>query len=223
MGREVREPRVRRRRCPHARVPVREGVDNVREAAQELNVEYPIALDPDYEVWTAFGNHYWPAAYFADAEGRIRHHQFGEGGYDECERSSSGCYAKRELTELARTSSPYPATASRLRPIGRTFGLPRRISATSKVTTSHRPAASRSTSRAYSVPEELKPNSWAISGEWTVGGRGSVLNRASGSDRVPLPRPRRPSRPCARARGRACRFLVQLDGDPPGVSPMGWT
>ena len=66
--------------------PFEREIDNVREAAQELNVEYPIALDPDYEVWTTFGNRYWPAAYFADAEGRIRHHQFGEGGYDECER-----------------------------------------------------------------------------------------------------------------------------------------
>ena len=51
-----------------------------------MNVAYPIALDSDYEVWRAFSNHYWPAIYIADAEGRIRHHQFGEGGYDDCER-----------------------------------------------------------------------------------------------------------------------------------------
>ena len=52
-----------------------------------MNVEYPIALDSDYGVWRAFSNRYWPAVYIADAEGRIRHHQFGEGGYDECERA----------------------------------------------------------------------------------------------------------------------------------------
>ena len=51
-----------------------------------LNVEFPIALDPQYAVWEAFANRYWPAVYIADTEGRIRHHQFGEGGYDECER-----------------------------------------------------------------------------------------------------------------------------------------
>ena len=51
-----------------------------------MRVEYPIALDPDYAVWRAFDNNYWPAVYIADAEGRIRHHQFGEGGYEECER-----------------------------------------------------------------------------------------------------------------------------------------
>ena len=66
--------------------PFEKDPDNVREAASELGVEYPIALDPDYAVWTAFANRYWPAAYFADAEGRIRHHQFGEGEYEMCER-----------------------------------------------------------------------------------------------------------------------------------------
>ena len=66
--------------------PFERDADNVREAATEMRVEYPIALDPDYAVWTAFSNRYWPAAYFADAEGRIRHHQFGEGEYEMCER-----------------------------------------------------------------------------------------------------------------------------------------
>ena len=66
--------------------PFERDVDNVRWAAQEMDVEYPIALDRDYAVWRAFDNHYWPAVYIADAEGRIRHHHFGEGGYDECER-----------------------------------------------------------------------------------------------------------------------------------------
>ena len=51
-----------------------------------MAVEYPVALDPDYEVWRAFDNRYWPAVYIADVEGRIRHHQFGEGGYEESER-----------------------------------------------------------------------------------------------------------------------------------------
>jgi thiol-disulfide isomerase/thioredoxin len=61
-------------------------IDNVRRGAKDMNVWYPIALDSDYEVWRAFSNRYWPAVYLADAEGRIRHHQFGEGGYDDCER-----------------------------------------------------------------------------------------------------------------------------------------
>src|SRR5262249_22981673 len=66
--------------------PFERNVDNVRAASAEMNVRYPIAIDSDYEVWRAFNNHYWPAIYLADAEGRIRHHQFREGGYDDCER-----------------------------------------------------------------------------------------------------------------------------------------
>ncbi len=55
--------------------------DNVRQAAQDLGITYPVALDSDYAVWRAFANHYWPALYFVDAGGHIRHHHFGEGEY----------------------------------------------------------------------------------------------------------------------------------------------
>src|SRR6188768_2752165 len=55
--------------------------DNVCWAVQDMRVGYPVAIDSDYAIWRAFGNHYWPALYFADAQGRIRHHHFGEGEY----------------------------------------------------------------------------------------------------------------------------------------------
>ena len=59
--------------------------DNVRRAVQDMRIDYPVATDNDYAVWRAFGNHYWPALYFADAQGRIRHHHFGEGEYGQSE------------------------------------------------------------------------------------------------------------------------------------------
>jgi hypothetical protein len=64
---------------------VEHDLDNVRRAAKDLHVDYPIATDNDYAVWTAFDNHYWPALYFVDAQGNIRHHQFGEGQYEQSE------------------------------------------------------------------------------------------------------------------------------------------
>ena len=70
--------------------PFEHDVENVRWAAKDMTVEYPVAIDSDYAIWRAFGNRYWPAVYIADAEGRIRHHQFGEGGYEECERVIQG-------------------------------------------------------------------------------------------------------------------------------------
>lgn len=65
--------------------PFESNVDNVRRAAKEMRVDYPIAIDSDYAIWRAFNNHYWPALYFVDAQGRIRHHEFGEGRYDQSE------------------------------------------------------------------------------------------------------------------------------------------
>ena len=56
-----------------------------RRAIEEMDVRYPVVVDNDYAIWRAFDNHYWPALYFVDAEGRIRHHHFGEGGYEESE------------------------------------------------------------------------------------------------------------------------------------------
>jgi thiol-disulfide isomerase/thioredoxin len=74
-------------------------LDNVRRAAKQLRVDYPIAVDNDYAIWNAFDNHYWPALYFIDAQGHIRHHQFGEGDYDRLEQ-----VIQQLLTEAGQTN-----------------------------------------------------------------------------------------------------------------------
>jgi thiol-disulfide isomerase/thioredoxin len=61
-------------------------IDLVRRAMQERAIDYPVAVDNDYEVWSAFANHYWPALYFVDADGVIRDQHFGEGRYEKSER-----------------------------------------------------------------------------------------------------------------------------------------
>src|SRR4051812_40503220 len=61
---------------------VERDIARVRRAMTEMRVEFPVAVDSDYGIWDAFANRYWPAMYFADADGRIRHHRFGEGEYD---------------------------------------------------------------------------------------------------------------------------------------------
>ena len=58
-----------------------QGLELVRRATKERGIDYPVALDNDYEVWSAFDNHYWPALYFVDADGIIRNQHFGEGRY----------------------------------------------------------------------------------------------------------------------------------------------
>jgi hypothetical protein len=61
------------------------GAADVGRPARETRITYPVATDNNYGVWVAFGNHYWPALYFADVQGRIRHHHFGEGEYGRSE------------------------------------------------------------------------------------------------------------------------------------------
>ena len=81
-------------------------LENVRRAARDQHVDYPIAIDSDYTIWEAFDNQYWPALYFIDARGRIRHHQFGEGDYDKLE-----AVIQRLLVEAGRSSVSLPPSA----------------------------------------------------------------------------------------------------------------
>ena len=192
-------------------------VDNVRQAANDMNVWYPIALDPDYAVWRAFSNRYWPAIYIADAQGRIRHHQFGEGGYDECERgiqqllreagvdgitddlvspTLDGFEAQADWTNL-RSPETYLGYAQ-----GQNFAS--------------RGGAEIGVPSAYAAPEMLMLNQWALAGDWTIESGASVLNAADG--RIAF---RFHARDAHLVMGppasdEAVPFRVLVDGKPPG-------
>ena len=146
-----------------------------------MGVAYPIALDPEYAVWSAFANRYWPAVYIADAEGRIRHHQFGEGGYEECER-----VIQRLLGDAGRAGVPddlvvapgdgleAQADWERLRTpetyLG--YGLAPGFASSGD--------AELNEPRTDVAPDRLALNEWSLAGDWTVERRASVLNRAGG-------------------------------------------
>src|SRR5437016_5211801 len=76
-------------------------VDNVRREAKDMRVDYPIAIDSDHAIWRAFNNEYWPALYFVDAQGRIRHHQFGEGEYEQSEMIIQQLLAEAGLAAIS--------------------------------------------------------------------------------------------------------------------------
>ena len=161
--------------------PFEHDVENVRWAAEAMRVEYPIALDSDYGVWRAFDNRYWPAVYIADAEGRIRHHHFGEGDYDECEMDIQMLLreAGREDIgdDLVSGAARGLRGASRLDDLGspetylgyeqgQNFASPRRRRV--------RRASQLRRARVVAL------NTWALAGNWTIEGRASVLNEAGG-------------------------------------------
>jgi thiol-disulfide isomerase/thioredoxin len=196
--------------------PFEQDIDNVRQAAKDMRIEYSIAVDSDYGVWRAFSNHYWPAVYIADAQGRIRHHQFGEGRYEECERviqrllreagvegvgdalvsvAADGFEAQADWTNLAspETYLGYEQTQNFASPGGVAFDE----------------------SRTYVAPDSLRLNQWALSGDWTIENGASVLNRADGGIAFRF-RARDLHLVLRRERGTPVPFRVLIDGKPPG-------
>jgi hypothetical protein len=181
--------------------PFEHDIANVREAAKEMRVEYPIALDSDYAVWRAFGNHYWPAVYIADAEGRIRHHHFGEGGYEECERVIQRLLSVEEsLVSVADEGFEAQADWANLESPETYLG------------------SEQAQNMVSGDGADLRLNEWALSGDWTVESRASVLNGADG--RIAF-------RFHARdvnlvmgppTRGTDVPFRVLVDGEPPGAA-----
>jgi thiol-disulfide isomerase/thioredoxin len=156
-------------------------VDNVRRAAKEMRVEYPIAIDSDYAVWRAFNNQYWPALYFADAQGRIRHHVFGEGEYEQSERvlqqlliESGGRDLGNDLAVVDAQGAEAPADWSNLGSAENYVGYQR----TERFASAGGPVLERP--HLYSVPARLSLNQWALAGEWTTRQEAIVLNQPGG-------------------------------------------
>ncbi len=191
--------------------PFEQDVDNVREAVQEMAVEYPVALDSDYGVWRAFDNRYWPAAYVADAQGRIRHHRFGEGGYEELERVIQGLLGlDGDLVSVSPDGFEAQADWANL-------GSPETYLGYEQAQNFASPAgASPGEAHSYVAPDRLKLNHWALAGDWTLGKGASVLNQADGgiSFRFHARDVHLVMGPPER--GTSVPFRVLLDGEAPG-------
>jgi cytochrome c biogenesis protein CcdA/thiol-disulfide isomerase/thioredoxin len=192
---------------------------NVRRATKDLGVGFPVAVDSNYAIWRAFDNQYWPALYFVDAQGRIRHHQFGEGKYAQSEQVIQQLLAEAGRPVVADASRALVApdgqgtqAAADAQPAlsGETYlGYERANSFASPG------GIASDRARVYQAPASLRTNQWALSGEWTVGSERAVLARANG--RIAYRFHARdlhlvlgPS-----ADGKPVRFRVWVDGKPP--------
>jgi len=185
-------------------------IDRVREAVRERGIDYPVALDNDYAVWSAFDNHYWPALYFVDREGVIRDHHFGEGRYEQSERRIQGLLGlERELVPVQGLGIEAEADWDHLQTPETYLGYERgeRFASDDGVAPDQ--------ARAYQVPERLRPNHWALAGEWTIGPENVVLAGAGGSIAF-----RFQARDAHLVLSSATRepnpFRVLLDGEAPG-------
>ena len=100
--------------------PFEHDIDNVRRAVKEMRVDYPVAIDNDYAIWRAFDNHYWPALYFVDAQGRIRHHHFGEGEYEQSETRHSAAAGRGRRSDVDHELVSVEAAGAEAPPTGTT-------------------------------------------------------------------------------------------------------
>jgi thiol-disulfide isomerase/thioredoxin len=156
-------------------------IENVRRAAAEMRIEYAIAVDSDYAIWRAFGNEYWPALYFVDADGRIRHHRLGEGDYEYSEiviqlllRAAGAERVSRDLVAVDGRGVEAPADWDGLRSGETYLGYARATNFASLG------GASRDRPQEYALPDSLRLNRWAIAGDWTIRRQAAVLNAAPG-------------------------------------------
>jgi thiol-disulfide isomerase/thioredoxin len=193
-------------------------LDNVRREVHALMVDYPVTMDNDYAIWSAFNNHYWPALYLIDAQGQIRYHQFGEGNYEQSEmmiqqlltEAGSSGFSQQYVTvdasgievaaDWGNLRSPenyvgYDRTQNFASPGGEVLGEP----------------------RAYAAPERLFLNNWALSGDWTMEHpfvwlnqpNGRIVYRFHARDLHLVMGPATP--------GTDVRFRVLIDGQAPGT------
>ena len=183
--------------------PFERDIDNVRLAVKDMNVEYPVPLDSDYAIWHAFANRYWPAVYIADAEGRIRHHQFGEGGYEECERVVQSLLREAGRGDVADDLVSVAGD-----------GLEAQADWTNLETPETYLGYEQALNFVDGPFDRLRLNQWALSGDWTTEAGASVLNGPDG--RIGVRFHARDVHLVLRSRAGRVPFQVLLDGEPPG-------
>ena len=194
-------------------------LDNVRRAARDMRVDYPIAIDNDYTIWRAFNNSYWPALYFVDAQGHIRHHQFGEGAYEESEmilqqllEEAGNGGIGHDLVSVDARGAEAAADWGSLRSPENYLGYERTENFASPG------GAVLDERRLYTAPAKLRLNHWALSGDWTLEQQATVLNEANGRIAYHFHARDLHLVMGPAARGTSVRFRVLIDGQPPGAA-----
>ena len=156
-------------------------LDNVRWAVQARKIDYPVAVDSDYEVWQAFANHYWPALYFVDAEGRIRHHRFGEGDYERSEMVIRDLLVEAGVDDLPEGLAAIDPNGDEVQADWEDLGSPESYLGYDQAN-GFDAGGSVTFDKAhnYTAPSRLRLNRWGLTGNWTVRSDASALTAPNG-------------------------------------------
>jgi len=197
--------------------PFEKDLSNVQKAVRDLGITYPVALDNNYLIWTAFGNEYWPAHYFIDVNGKVRYHHFGEGEYDQSEQwirellkerageqalpggivtvSAQGAEAAPDMDDV-QSPETYIGYAQ-----ARNFASPGGLK--------------QDTAKLYTIPARLELNQWALAGNWIDHDQTAVLAAPGGKIAFRF-HARDLHLVLGSADGKPVRFRVTIDGQAPG-------
>ncbi|PZU59000.1 MAG: cytochrome C biogenesis protein [Brevundimonas sp.] len=189
---------------------------NVRRNVERLGVTYPVAMDNDYAIWRAFRNNYWPAHYFIDAQGRIRHHHFGEGDYEGSERviqqllKEAGAQVDASTVQVKTAGAEMAADFAQVASPETYVGYARAENFRSPG------GLARDIVKTYQ-PASLALNDWSLAGDWrvtrehadlqTAGGRVAFRFKARDLHLVMAPA----------TAGATPQFRVRIDGRSPGA------
>jgi thiol-disulfide isomerase/thioredoxin len=192
-------------------------LDNVRRAVKDMRIDYPVAIDNDHAIWRAFNNAYWPALYFVDAQGHIRHHKFGEGDYDHSERIVQQLLAKAGIGAIGHELVPVEARGAEAAADWGSLKSPENYVGYERTENFASPGgAALDKRRVYAAPTRLRLNHWALSGDWTMGKQATVLNKANGQIAYRFHARDLHLVMGPPARGTSVRFRVLIDGQLPG-------
>jgi hypothetical protein len=198
--------------------PFEHNIYNVRRAVMDMRLEYPVAVDNGYAIWHEFDNHYWPATYIFDAQGRLRHYHFGEGGYEASEAVIRQLLAEAGARDVGPESAVVEAAGvelaadwTNLESTETYLGYAR----SEGFVSGGLGAGGRQT---YVAPGRLRLNHWALAGDWVVLEQSIVSEAAGGRIRFRFHARDVNLVMGPMALGRAVKFMVMIDGRPPGDS-----
>ena len=191
-----------------------QNLESVRGEVRTRGIDWPFAVDNNYEIWRAFSNNYWPALYFVDREGIVRHHHFGEGQYEQSERVIQQLLGGAPQDPVIVDGDGDEATAdwAGLNSPETYLGYERTAGFASPG------GVGPGEERVYAAPDGLQLNQWALSGDWTMERERVSLNAADG--RISFRFQARDVHLVLRrtGQGEPVPFRVLLDGEGPGAA-----
>ncbi len=197
-------------------------LNNVRWAVNDMRVAHPVAVDNEHVIWRAFRNQYWPALYFVDAQGRVRHHHFGEGAYEQSEMIIQALLTENGMKVVDRNPVSVDARGLEAAADWRNLRSAENYVGYARTQNFASPeGALMDKPRAYALPTRMRLNDWALSGDWTMKKEAALLNKPNGGIAYRFQARDLHLVMGPAAAGTSVRFRVRIDGKPPGTAHGG--